>query len=300
MVGRQAGARLDVIARSLGVLLLVTLLASCATGPVAKLECPSPPPCGENCSNQPFHLTDCWTTKYGPAKADVILASSNLLYCKGGVYALCFFSGPPTATGKQSGNPPLPCVLNGDVANCTCQVYTSGPNFVDINGILNRDAYYQTVQACGQDGSGCAHLGNCGLAGTAEGCERLKPAPVCQYIQNQNPNDASVSLIPKADLISTFSFAMHANYAYGTTPCTQSNAGTYAGCMTAPCFFPASAKLPPSDGDPIQCQCPTFTGPYQIGQRDLGQPDQVCKIPSSDGTTYVWSASHTISKPSNE
>jgi hypothetical protein len=59
--------------------------------------------------------------------------------------------------------------------------------------------------------------------------------------------------------------------------------------MTAPCFFPQGAKTPPSAGDPVQCQCPVFRGPYQVGQ-----DDQMCKIPPSDGMTYVWSASYTV------
>ena len=119
---------------------------------------------GHDCSNYPYHPTDCWTTPYGPAKADVIIpkpetktamTSPNMLYCEGNTYALCFFSGPPTADGQvPSTNTALPCVLSkdGKSANCTCQAYTSGPNFVDINGILNRGAYFETVNVCGTDG----------------------------------------------------------------------------------------------------------------------------------------------------
>lgn len=300
MAFQAKGTRNHIVALSLGVTVLGMLLTACATGPstrgprvraplpVGAMRCPTPPPCGEHCSNQPFEPTDCWTTKYGPARADVVLASTNFLYCNGGAYALCFFSGPPDRTGTERNNRPLPCVLTGDVANCTCQVYTSGPYFVDINAILNLGAYYETVQACGHDGALCANLKNCGLAGTAEDCDTQKTAPVCRYVQHQNPNDPKVSLMPKADLVSAFSFAMHADYKIGKTDCEDP--GLYAGCMTAPCFFPPGAKNPPSDGDPIQCQCPTFRGPYQVGQ-----PEQVCRIPPSDGKVYVWSASDTIS-----
>jgi len=268
--------------------------ASPAAKPAAGNACPQPPPCGDKCSNQPFVPTDCWTTPDGPAKADVIignpLTSPNMLYCNGGSYALCFFSGPPYATGKKrANNSPLPCVLKGDIANCTCQVYTSGPYFVDINGILNRGAYYETVEACGQDGGKCANIKNCGKDGSTKGCAKRKQAPVCKYVQNQNPKDPSVSLMPKADLISTFSFAMDANYQMGTTSCP---AGLYAGCMTAPCFFKPGAKQPPSNGDPIQCQCPTYNGVFEIGQ--FRQKND-CSIPSPDATRYVWSASHTVS-----
>ena len=254
--------------------------------------CPDPPPCGEDCSNHPFAPTDCWTTPYGPAKADVILAagnpltSTNFLYCEGGAYALCFFSGPPDPTGTNPDNRPLPCVLQGDVAKCTCQAYTSGPYFVDINAILNLGAFYETVQACGQDGSGCANIANCGPDGKKPGCKERKPAPVCQYVRDQNPDDSSVSLMPRADLVSTFSFAMDGDYRIGSTPCD----GLYAGCMTAPCFFAEGHGPEITDGEPIQCECPTYTGTYQVGQSR-----QSCSISSSDGASYVWSAANTVS-----
>jgi hypothetical protein len=254
--------------------------------------CPDPPPCGDDCSNVPFQRTDCWTTAYGPAKADIIvgnpLKSTNMLYCDEGSYALCFFSGPPTATGKRrSDNQPLPCVVQGDVANCTCQVYTSGPYFVDINAILNLGAYYETVEACGEDGSKCANIHNCGRGGNKPGCDKRTQAPVCQYVKNQNPDDPAVSLMPKADLVSTFSFAMKEDYRMGQTKC---EAGDYAGCMTAPCFFNEGAATPPKDGDPIQCQCPIANGVFQVGQ-----PKQECSIASDGATAYVWSAANSVS-----
>jgi hypothetical protein len=233
------------------------------------------------------------TTPYGPAKADIILGddplkSTNFLYCNGGSYALCFFSGPPHPTGKHGAdNQPLPCVLEGEIARCTCQVYTSGPYFVDINAILNLGAFYETVETCGADGSKCANISNCGRDGTKPGCDRKTRAPVCQYVQNQNPDDPTVSLMPKADLVSTFSFAMDGDYQIGSTACP---AGLYAGCMTAPCFFPEGARQPPADGDPIQCECPTYNGVYQVGQF-LRQ----CSIPSVGRESYVWSAANTVS-----
>jgi hypothetical protein len=249
--------------------------------------CPNPPPCkaGHTCSNYPFAPTDCWTTKYGPAKADVIIGapktgairSPNMLYCEGNTYALCFFSGPPDKG--------LPCVVNGDGANCTCQAYTSGPNFVDINGILNQGAYFKTVDVCGQDGSRCKNIVNCGPRGDLPGCKKHPEAPVCKYVKDQNPNDPQASLMPKADLISTFSFAMSGKngpYKLGSTPCS----GLYAGCMTAPCTYGPNHKSPTTDGEPVQCQCPTYNGrKYQIGQN---LPS--CSI--TDG--YVWSASNTV------
>lgn len=257
--------------------------------------CP-PSPCGEDCSNQPFVPTRCWTTEYGPAKADIFVSDTNFLYCNGGSYALCFFSGPPYPTGKprdRGQNPSLPCTLEGDgLANCKCEVFTSGPYFVDINAILNRNAWYQTVAACNADGSGCKNLAVCGKDGKgtkkdgSRACDGLQPAPVCQYVQNQNPQDASVSLIPGADLVSAFSFAMDDDYRTGSSDCAS---GEYAGCMTAPCYFQEGATMPPKNGDPIQCMCPTWTGEFQIGQ--LGR-ERECKI--LDGRVYVWSAANKV------
>ena len=262
--------------------------------------CPNPPPCkaGHTCSNYPYAPTDCWTTQYGPAKADVIIGapkagavrSTNMLYCEGNTYALCFFSGPPTPTGTSTNPPnnPLPCVLNGDTANCTCQAYTSGANFVDINGILNQGAYFKTVDVCGQDGSRCKNIVNCGPRGNLPGCKHHPDAPVCKYVKNQNPNDPQVSLMPKADLISTFSFAMSpikgGPYQLGITPCS----GLYVGCMTAPCAYGPNHKSPTTDGELVQCQCPAYSGTYQIGQKG-----QTCSIPGSN-PSYVWSASNTV------
>src|SRR5882757_9482416 len=61
--------------------------AKAATTPAAKTppakadskRCP-PLPCktGHDCSNYPFVPTACWTTEYGPARADVIIGASKL------------------------------------------------------------------------------------------------------------------------------------------------------------------------------------------------------------------------------
>lgn len=278
-------------------------LAASSPDQESNTPCINPPPCpGPDCSNYPYKPTDCWTTPYGPAKADVIVAtepggairSTNMLYCDGNTYALCFFSGPPTVTGTNTGNNVLPCEVNekGDTANCTCQAYTSKPNFVDINGILNRGAYYATVNLCGPDGSGCRNIENCGPRGDKPGCLAHKEAPVCTYVKDQSPTNPQGSLMPKADLISTFSFAMSGkdgSYELGSTPCEGSSAGPYAGCMTAPCFYGSGHKSPTQDGELVQCQCPIYSGDFQIGQSG-----QTCPISGSDGKTYVWSASNTV------
>ncbi len=259
--------------------------------------CPNLPCNGENCSNYPFKPTDCWTTKYGPAKADVIVASqpggavrsTNMLYCDGNTYALCFFSGPPTPTGTSK--LPLPCELNekGDTAECTCQAYTSGPNFVDINGILNRGTYFETVNLCGKDGSKCRNIVNCGPRGDLPGCKAHPPAPVCKYVKDQSPSNPQGSLMPKADLISTFSLAMSGKggtHELGSIPCNGSSAGPYAGCMTAPCFYGPEHTSSTTDGERVKCQCPVYSGDFQIGQKGLS-----CPIDAG----YVWSASNTVS-----
>ena len=289
-----------------------TAAKSSKKAPASNL-CPYPVHCGteQACSNYPFKPTDCWTTPYGPAKADVIipaagartetaLSSTNMLLCEGNTYALCFFSGPPTKTGTNPHNNDLPCVLSADgtVASCTCQAYTSGPNFVDINGILNRGAYFETVKVCGQDGSLCKNLASCfpqkDPKKQAE-CAKLHEPPVCKYVKNQSPSNPQGSLMPKADLISTFSFAMSpvkdGPYTLGTTQCS----GLYAGCMTAPCSYRSGHTSPAHDGELVTCQCPTYNGTsYQIGQNG-----QSCSITSDNASKYVWSASNTVSTSSS-
>ena len=112
-------------------------------------------------------------------------------------------------------------------------------------------------------------------------------------------------MIPGADLISTFSFAMgglpspqsDAPYTVASTSCEGQEAGLYAGCMTAPCQY-----LPQEDPDgPLfaQCACPTYIGDFQVGQPQktleaaAGGSD-VCHPGLTDGEFYVWSAANTV------
>jgi len=150
-----------------------------------------------------------FTTAYGPAYADITLASTNFLPCLGGPYALCYYSGPSPET----------CTLtkNGKFADCLCFEIPFGVYFVDINAILNHKVYVDTVNQCGADGSLC---------------QTLNSAPVCQAI-NQN------TLIPGADLYSTFSFDCVPTNGIGQTNC---GTAPYAGCMTAPCFDDGSGS----------------------------------------------------------
>ncbi len=280
--------------------------AALAAVPADK-DCPSPPPCGSQCDNHPFVPTECKTTSYGPARANVILdgsglTSPNMLYCMGGSYALCFFSGPPhPSTGDTA---PLPCVQGDKSAACVCRAFTSQPDkpyFVDINAIESLGIYYETVGACGQDGSGCPNIKTCKKDGSgcptvcrpgydAPGC--VPQAPVCNYIRNQKNNESADSFMPGADMISTFSFAMSDNgdYTLGSKDCTNPG-GVYAGCMTAGCkLMPGSTPKAVYNGDLVTCDCPLFNGPYQVGQNNVP-----CTIPSdpTDKKSYVWSAAYT-------
>lgn len=269
--------------------------------------CPSTPPCGDDCSNTPFRPTDCKTTEYGAARADIVIGSNamqspNMLYCPGGApYALCFFSGPPQKTGNpQSNNNALPCtpIPGTNLANCACQVYNTGEYYVDMNGILNLGAYYQTIQTCGADGSGCKNIRDCNSQGQSNSCATSPTnpcppcpstvAPVCNYINAQSkvtgPKD---TFYPQPDLISTFSFAMGTvspggAYQLGSHPCK----GVYAGCMTAPCNYPKGTTSL-QDGGIVNCACPLWYGDYQIGQ--TGQT--TCPT-QSDG--WVWSAANAV------
>jgi len=255
-------------------------------------DCPSDPFCGDHCTNLPYVPgVDCKTTPYGPAKADVVVAQTNLLMCTGGTYALCAVSGPPERTGTNPANNPLPCVLGSDgTADCTCQTYTykSGvPWFVDINAILNLGAWYQAMQECGPTGASCLNIAACGSDGSkCDGKTKLKVPSICAYIQNQGHGDPKGWLLPEAQLISAFSSAMADDYPMSPpTSCTDIPS-LYAGCMTAPCVYPPGAPQPPPDGTRVSCRCPTYRGPYQIAESG-----QSC----SAGTGFVWSGSYTPS-----
>ena len=113
-----------------------------------------------------------WTTSLGPAYADITLASSNFVPCRGGPFALCYYSGP------SSGAEDLSCTLtpDGNYANCQCFDIPYGVYFVDINAILNHAVYEETVAQCGADGSLCATLNS---------------APVCANV-NQGELDSRI------------------------------------------------------------------------------------------------------------
>ena len=212
--------------------------------------------------NRPFKLNAIPTTPYGPPWADVIMHPANMVQCSGVAIALCYYSGP---------GPTTPCIRDGlGIANCTCYEIPAGqPYLVDINAILNRDVYLKTVATCGKEGRLCMPVGK-------------HTAPVCDSI-NDN------TLIPGADLISTFSLYLekekgikYREFNISLTDCPKAD---YAGCMTAPCK--RTGKMDPKTGLPlVQCGCPTFTGPYQVGTAI--EQDQ-CVL----GGNYVWSAAYS-------
>jgi hypothetical protein len=326
-------------ALSLAAMLAISALPSGGAQSVpgsATLEKPCPPPCcgydcAGTCSNKPFEPTNCATTPHGPARANIVvgssaLASTNMLFCPGGTtdkpkpYALCFFSGPLLPTGTATSvatNNKLSCLpdFTTGIANCQCQVYNTGPYYVDINSILNLGAFWHTHKVCGADGGKCKNIAACDASGKQKtncGTSPCPPctetvAPVCEYVAAQ-PSDKDAALYPQSphasmaavDLVSTFSYAMsgpasaqpNAGYGYqlGSTPCT--NNGIYAGCMTAPCTYPQGSTK--ADGSIVNCACPMWQGDYQIGQpaADL-KAKMLCPIDAG----WVWSAANAVPAP---
>lgn len=236
-----------------------------------------------------YTFNDRRTTTLGPAYANIVNASTNFIKCspptgRKFTYALCYYSGPNAPTGTNSDNPSLPCTLSEDgrYANCTCYAITNDlaaakvPYLVDINAISNLDIYRKTISACGQNGENCSS-GNIDAA-------------VCDAI---NTN----LLVPGADAISVFSTLYSQDYSVQgedpLTSCTGKKAGVYAGCMTAPCQF--TGKKDKNGNKLVNCKCPIYDGPYQIGQANQSC-DANRGTPSKRGKTNVWSAAYN---PSN-
>jgi hypothetical protein len=207
-----------------------------------------------------FTFNDKDTTEFGPAYADVWTIPSNFLACMPPTgrkfsYALCYYSGPDYPTGNNLDNPSLPCKLSPDgvVANCSCYEISTDvvspkiPYYVDINAISNLEIYQETVETCGKEGENCANTD--------------RDPPVCDAI---NTN----LLVPGADLISVFSPIYKSNYSNsnpaGNDSTNCENADIYAGCMTAPCY--RTGEKDANGRDIVECKCPVFDGPYQIGQ----------------------------------
>ena len=167
-----------------------------------------------------------------PPWANIIKEQQNFLPCRGGPFALCYYSGPDGT---------LPCTVKNlknqgkNVADCSCIEVPYGPYFVDINAIMDLPTYELTVEACGPSGEGCPHPNE---------------APVCEVINNRK-------LIPGADMISVFSFSCVPEQGLAQIPC---DVGIYAGCMTAPCY-----RNPDDPEGIVRCECPLYEGCYEVG-----------------------------------
>jgi hypothetical protein len=180
-----------------------------------------------------------------PSYANILAQlPDNFLPCRGGPFALCYYSGPDGT---------LPCKVRkaaeGNIADCKCIEVPYGPYFVDIHAIMDKQTYDETVLQCGPQG---------------ENCTRPNSAPVCDVVNTRK-------LIPGADVISVFSFSCVPEEGIAQIPC---GAGVYAGCMTAPCYRDAD--------DPsgiVRCECPMYEGPYEVGTpAPIGQ----CTLPKGN------------------
>ncbi len=252
-----------------------------------------------------FTYNNTWTTRFGPAAADIVVTPSNMLACKPPAstapnfqnfsYALCFYSGPAVPTGLASaGNSALPCVLSADgqSANCTCYKltaaqYPSQNYLVDINGILNLNVYNKTVAKCSANGDLCSKSDTSGN-------------PACEATNTG-------TMMPTGSLISVYSTLLRDQYIpqpAGQTPMpskpskpdmgantTICPAAKYAGCMTAPCVDNGQKD---SKGNAlVQCLCPVVTGPYEVGQGGMQcDANAMTLAGTGGGASYVWSASH--------
>jgi len=244
-----------------------------------------PATCEQDCP-APFVNNEFWTTDYGPAAANIVLSPTNFLACSSNSYALCYYSGPDAApTGKQGNSlPSLPCKVsknNPNAADCRCYA-ESGTSYVDIHSIRNTEAYIETIRACGLNGEKCANMVSEAADKLAvqlgKAPQSLGTAPVCSYLQTSS--NGMVSMAPKTELVSTFSFAKAKIYGTAQTSCT-STPTPYAGCMTASCTFERD-KNGKQTGF-ANCSCPIYSGPYQIGQANVS---------CSAGTGNVWSAAY--------
>lgn len=227
-------------------------------------------------------INNCKTTNTSSACAwaNVTLKASNFLACRletTGPIALCYYSGVPGGSTDTPG-----CVLSADKKTATCDCYKISKDspagatysYVDINAILNKRVYLQTIAACGKDGSRC-------LNGTNVATNpRMREAPVCTAIRNK-------TLFPGADVVSDYTPILSAQKGLTSYACPASGTGNiYAGCMTAPCQ--ATDRTDPSTGLPlVSCQCPTFDGPNQVGNPLIED------VANCSPDPYVWSSAYT-------
>src|SRR4029450_12097524 len=240
--------------RSLALVAILIGLGGCGcddNGPPPPAPPPTATPAG--CPLPPpfcggeFPLNTEMTTQYGPAWPDGALSASNALPCFG-PYALCYYANCPVAE-------------NGQVSPCNCFEWF-GPNFVLDTAILNLDSYRETIAQCTDDPASC---------------QQPNGAPVCGDINRSE-------FYPNATRVSTFGFYRAQEEPIGSTSCTDMP-GPYAGCMTAPCAGPTMSN--PDGTVSIECDCPIYDGPYQVGKSGL----------QCDTTPTRWSAAYNPNLP---
>ncbi len=194
-----------------------------------------------------------------PPWANVLNDKKNFLPCRGGPYALCYYSGPDGT---------LPCTVKSlksqgrNVADCSCIEVPYGPYFVDINAIMDLQTYEQTVAVCGKEG---------------ENCRRPNKAPVCKVIEQKK-------LIPGADMISVFSLSCVPEEGIAQIPC---DFGIYFGCMTAPCY-----RNPDDPLGIVRCECPLYEGCYEVGT-----PGGICVLPGKNAWSSAHNQEGGINCP---
>lgn len=240
-----------------------------------------------------------------PPRSDSWTVPTQFLACSGNDYALCYYSGPEIATPshRYSDPPVMPCELDPNdpaAAKCTCYAVDGETatqdgqqlglefqyNFVLLTSILNPEVLEETRTTCGPLGKNCLNMINLNKCSEAKfKPDECQQANVCSMLGSASGNQKQTLYPnqPDVDLISTFSFAHVSEHSFGSTAC---DSGLYAGCMTAPCSTDENGLT--------TCQCPTFTGPYQVGQRSkrLKELGLGCDI-----SPNVWSAANRIPLP---
>jgi|MEHZ01.6.fsa_nt_MEHZ011615193.1_3 hypothetical protein len=129
---------------------------------------------------------------------------------------------------------------DGTVTECPCESLF-GLNFVEESSIMNLPVYEETVAVCNDDPDRCA-LPN--------------GAPVCDAINNETFYET----VPGVAGVSDFSFVGFDASAAAGTDCSATP-GVYSGCMTSACYT--------NDEGEFTCRCPTFDGPFQVGQEGV-------------------------------
>ncbi|MEY3082322.1 MAG: hypothetical protein RJA94_2307 [Pseudomonadota bacterium] len=268
------------------------LLCLCLFNPGAAMSqgCVTTPACKPQFKYEGLNglvtINNCKTTNTSSscAWANVTLQSSNFLACRledTGPIALCYYSGVPGSTVSGSTTDTPGCVLSADKKTATCECYQISKDnpagatysYVDINAILNKAVYLQTIKVCGKDGSKCLNGANVATN------PKMRQAPVCNAIRKK-------TLFPGADVVSDYTPILIPSKGETSYDCpTSGTSNIYAGCMTAPCR--ATGRTDPSTGLPlVSCECPTFDGPNQVGNPLIEQ------VANCSPDPYVWSSAY--------